>query len=80
MAAAAKSEQIILRFDAKAAAGRRTPKRWREGGARHSVRAAVVNPDAPVGSRWRAGDCAPYRRFPASARFSGISNARDGVG
>jgi len=52
----------------KAAEGRRTPGRWRGGGARHSVRAAVVNPDAPVGSRRRAGDCAPYRRFAVSAK------------
>jgi hypothetical protein len=51
----------------KAAEGRRTPGRRREGRARHSVRAAVVNPDAPVGNRRRAGDCAPYRRFAVSA-------------
>jgi hypothetical protein len=30
--------------------------RWRKGGARHSVRAAVVNPDAPVGRQRRAAD------------------------
>jgi hypothetical protein len=36
------------------------------------VRAAVVNPNAPVASQRRAEDCAPYQRFPASARFSGI--------
>jgi hypothetical protein len=40
MAADGKSEQIILRGRPKAAEGRRTPRRWREGGARHSVRAA----------------------------------------
>jgi hypothetical protein len=47
----------------KAAEGRRTPKRWCEGRARHSVRAGVVNPDASVGSRRHAEDCAPYQRF-----------------
>jgi hypothetical protein len=68
MAAAAESEQIILQFCCKAAEGRRTPKRWRAGWARHSVRAAVVKRNAPFGCQWRAGDCAPYPRFPASAR------------
>ena len=72
MATDGKSEQIILQFYCRAAEDRRTPKRWRAGWARHSVRAAVVNPNAPVGRRRRAGDCAPYPRFPASARFSGI--------
>ena len=48
---------------AKAAAGRRTKKRGRAGGARHSVRAAVANPDVPVGRQRRAADCAPYPRF-----------------
>ena len=67
-----RSPAIWLSINSKAAEGRRTPKHWRAGGARHSVRAAVVNPNMPVGSRRRAGDCAPYRRFPASARFSGI--------
>jgi len=49
----------------------RTPRRWRAGGARHSVRAAVANPDAPVGSRRRAEDCAPYPcTAPVPWRFS----------
>jgi hypothetical protein len=60
----------------KAAEGRRTPGRRREGWARHSVRAAVVNPDVPVGNRRRAGDCAPYRRFAKSGRHSGMGKGR----
>jgi hypothetical protein len=32
----------------------------RRGGARHSVRAVVVNPNALVGNQWRAEDCPPY--------------------
>jgi len=52
-----------LQLFSKAAEGGRIPGRWREGGARHSVRAAVANPDAPIGSQRRAEDCAPYPRF-----------------
>ena len=41
----------------------RAIKRGRSGGARHSVRAAVANPDASIVIRRRAADCAPYPRF-----------------
>jgi len=34
------------------------------------VRAVVVKPNAPVGSRRHAGDCAPYRRFAATAKMA----------
>ena len=46
----------------KAVEGRRSPRRWREGRARHSVRAVVVNLNASVSKRRRAEDCPPYPR------------------
>jgi len=60
----------------KAAEGRRTPRRWREGGARHSVRAGVVNLNASVGKR------AAGRGLPARAKRLGVrqSSGAYGVG
>jgi len=44
-------------------------------GARHFVRAAVVNPNAPVGRQRRAGTAHPTSVFPPPPG-TGITNAR----
>ena len=51
--------------------GHRTPKRWREGRARHSVRAVVVNPNALVGNGGRLQRPAG-RGLPARAKRLGV--------
>jgi hypothetical protein len=55
--------EILSGSRGKAAEGRRTPKRWREF---HGSREREASWSAPV----------PWR-FPASARHTGITNARD---
>lgn len=55
-----KANRLFCDIFPKRRRAHRTPKRWREGGAHHSVRAAAVNPDTSVGSQRRAGNCAPY--------------------